>query len=428
MIMQHPPSYRSAPDAHLRHLVFIRFWVIAGLWLAISGNLLVFKFALAYTPVLTTLIALTIINVLTWLRINKSLPVTDIELFVQLLLDVCCLSVLLYYSGGANNPLISYLLVPICLAAATLTTRLTGFITLLCLAIYTLLLFFHVEQPRLFPHQHGMQQLSAMNLHIVGMWAIFSASALLISYFVNRMANNLRTQNAWLKQRNEEEMRDEQLMAVATLAAGTAHELGTPLSTLKLLLHEMQQDAVNQALKEDLTILSAQVDQCSAILKQLVAQADQQRNGELHPMLVREYCQSIVDQWHLMRPEVNSSLIWESPPDNVQAAFDPTIRQAILNVLHNAADASPINITVTIQWNAHLMRWKIEDNGPGIPQSLHDQLGKAFVTNKGKGLGIGFFLTNATVNRHGGEIKLFSRSPHGTRTELVVPFAGKLND
>ena len=117
-MMQTILAYRSAPDAHLRHLVFIRFLVICGLWLAIAGNFLFFQLPLATAPVVTTLVALTLINILTWLRINKSLPVTDIELFVQLLLDVCCLSVLLYYSGGANNPLISYLLVPICLAAA----------------------------------------------------------------------------------------------------------------------------------------------------------------------------------------------------------------------------------------------------------------------------------------------------------------------
>lgn len=427
-MMQTILAYRSAPDAHLRHLVFIRFLVICGLWLAIAGNFLFFQLPLATAPVVITLVALTLINVLTWLRINKSLPVTDIELFIQLLLDVCCLSVLLYYSGGANNPLISYLLVPICLAAATLTTRLVWFVTILCLSIYTLLLFFHVEQPLLSPHQHHSHDTSTLNFHILGMWAIFSVSALLISYFVNRMANNLRTQSDWLKQRNEEEMRDEQLMAVATLAAGTAHELGTPLSTIKLLLHEMQQDAENQALKDDLTILSMQVEQCSSILKQLVTKADQQFNGEVLAVPVREFCQSIIEQWKLMRPEVTSTLTWNAADNDVRAIFDPTIKQAILNLLHNAADANPGNVLVEIQWDTQNMRWQIDDDGPGIPQSLQEQLGKAFVTTKGKGLGIGFFLTNATVNRHGGEIKLFSRLPNGTRTELTVPLTGQHND
>lgn len=419
--------YRSAPEAHLRHLVFIRSWLIGGLWAAIIANIALFQLAIFYLPIVGILTALTLINGLTWLRMGKSLPVTDIELFIQLLLDVFCLCTLVYFAGGANNPLISYLLVPVCIASATLTTRLTWVITSLCVISYSLLLFFHFDQPGLSPHHHSADEQS-LNLHIAGMWVIFLVSALLISYFVNRMANNLRIQTLWLNKRQEEEIRDEQLMAVATLAAGTAHELGTPLSTIKVLLHEMQRDPRNEAMQEDLDILSDQVEQCSSILRQLVAKADQQRNGEVPEMAVEIFCQSIIEQWKLMRPEVTFDLNWNKPAENIRATFDPTIRQSVLNLLHNAADANPKKIHIDIQWDSEKMKWIIDDNGPGIPLSLHEQLGKAFVTSRGKGLGIGFFLTNATVNRHGGEIRLFSRSPVGTRTELLLPIDGKLSD
>lgn len=424
---QEPPPYRSAPDAHLRYLVIIRGWVLAGLWIAIAFNSWLIQMKIAWLPLTSILILMTAVNLLTWLRLDKSLPVTDIELFIQLLIDVFCLSGIVFFVGGANNPFISYLLVPVCIAAATLNTRMTWLITALCLTGYSLLLFFYIEQPTVAPHHHhhSASPHQGINLHILGMWATFSVSAILISYFVNRMANSLRIQTRRLNQRHEDEWRDEQLMAVATLAAGTAHELGTPLSTMKVVLHELLADSQNKPLQEELQILSNQVEQCSGILRQLVVKADLQHQGEITPVNVKTFCLSIIDQWKLMRPEVSCQVAIDTTSvTGLEAVFAPTVQQAIINMLHNAADASPHNILINIQWNRQQMTWLIDDNGAGIPGEIQEELGKAFVTTKGKGLGIGFFITHATINRFGGQIRLFSRAAGGTRAELILPLTG----
>ena len=415
------PLTLAAPAQHLRHLVMIRWLLIICLCATAALTFTFSDLDLPYPAFATILLIFIVINWLTALRLHREVPVTDIEFFIQLLLDVLCLSALFYFSGGANNPFISYFLVPICISAATLSWSYTWVITSLCVASYTLLLFFHIALPVLSPaHHHGNHQ--DINLHILGMWLNFFISAALITYFVVKMAQDLRRQDDLLNQKREDDLRDEQLMAVATLAAGTAHELGTPLSTMKVLLAELRDEYNDEPqLYDDLKVLSDQVQQCSITLKNLVGKAEYGKDGQFAAQSLRKFCEDILERWLVMRPDVSATLDINQDSPDVVCYLHPTIAQSIINLLNNAADANPENIIISISWDKAAMRWKIEDNGPGIPMEIASQLGKPFVTTKGKGLGLGLFLTHATINRYGGEVYLYNRSPQGTLTELHLP-------
>lgn len=422
--MYNRPLSLATPVQHLRHLVIIRMLVLACLYIGAALSLHFTDTAIPTTPIVITLSAFTIITALTFFRTKHELPVTDTEFFIQLLIDIICLSTLFYCSGGASNPFVFYFLVPICIAAATLPWGYTWLIALLCVTSYTLLLFFYIPMPILSPG-HGVSHTEhhPINVHILGMWANFFISAMLITYFVVRMANDLRHQEKLLNQRREDALRDEQLMAVATLAAGTAHELGTPLSTMKVLLRELTNEHQHPLeLHQDLKLLLSQVEQCACTLRQLVDKAEQTKTGKYNPELIRDFCLSIIERWKVMRPEVTSKIIMDTNLPSVMHAFHPTISQSILNLLNNAADANPNNLSIYIFWDAAQLTWKINDNGSGIPLELVGQLGKAFITTKGHGLGLGLFLTHATVDRYGGQVRLYPRENNsGTTTEFILP-------
>ena len=162
-------------------------------------------------------------------RLRQNWLVTKAEYFSQLLLDVAVLTVLLYFSGGSTNPFISYYLVILTVCAATLPWSYTWCMAGVTFAAYSSLLFYY--QPLMLPG-HDMAAMSHgrfFNLHVLGMWLTFLISALLITYFVVKMAQAIRQQEEDLAAQRETTLHDEQLLAVATLAAGTAHELGTPL-------------------------------------------------------------------------------------------------------------------------------------------------------------------------------------------------------
>lgn len=419
------PLPLATPKQHLRHLVIIRSVVLACLYLSCAASYLLANFFLPYSAILFVLILLSLVNVLTLVRLKHELPVTDVEFFSQLLIDVICLSFLFYFSGGANNPFVFYFLVPICISAATLSWNYTWAITLLCISSYTLLLFFFVPLPLLSPeHIHGATTTSNIDFHVLGMWVNFFISAVLITYFVVRMAADLRHQDQLLTQRREDQLRDEQLMAVATLAAGTAHEMGTPLSTMKILINELcAEHKEPPALQADLKILAAQVAQCADTLHRLAEKAEQTKTGNFNAQTVRHFCRVTIERWQIMRPEATFAIEMDADLPEISCVFHPTIAQSIINLLNNAADANAVGITIQIRWSSRALIWRIEDNGSGVPLEFADQLGKAFFSTKGEGLGLGLFLTQATLNRYGGEVRLYNRKPKGTVTELTLPLS-----
>src|SRR5690606_18852326 len=297
-----------------------------------------------------------------------------------------------------------------------------------CIGSYTLLLFFFVPLPVLSPeHGHHAENTYFTDLHVLGMWANFFISAILITYFVVRMAQDLRHQDQLLTQRREDQLRDEQLMAVATLAAGTAHEMGTPLSTMKILLNEMRVEYKEPlTLQEDLQTLTAQVEDCADTLHRLAEKAEQTKTGDFSEQSVRSFCHATIERWQIIRPEATFEIEMDDELPEIFFTFHPTIAQSIINLLNNAADANCIDIVIQIHWSKRALTWRIEDNGPGVPLELADQLGQAFFSTKGKGLGLGLFLSQATLSRYGGEVRLYNRKPKGTVTELVLPLSKHL--
>ena len=417
----------NAPFTLADHAQHLGYWVIIRtlILICLGSATVIFlwggKVNLPFTEIFTALAVLTAVNLLTFIRLRKPLAVAPMEFFIQLLVDLGCLSAVFYLSGGANNPFVSYFLVPICISAATLSGTYTIAIASLSVISYSLLLFFHIALPVLSPHHH--QADNSINLHVMGMWLNFFISACLITYFIVKMARDLRAQEAQLNRWREDQLRDEQVMAVATLAAGTAHELGTPLSTMKLLLNELRLEYKElQPLQNDLQLLQEQVNQCANTLRELVATAEQSKDGQLPNENIYNYCSTLIERWKIMRPEVISQVNFLNHCLDINTQFHPTIAQAIINLLNNAADASPENIEIEIYWDTQKLFWTIKDCGTGIAEEVNAHLGKTFISTKSKGLGIGLMLTQATINRYGGTVSLHNRKPKGTITQLELPF------
>lgn len=407
--------------AHLKQLTIIRSFLLILLWGSVCASFYLESVALPLAPILTILVLFTVIHLLTYLRLKNPLQIIKPEFFIQLLIDVVLLNALFYFSGGATNPFISYLLVPICISAATLPWRYTWIITSLCLFFYTLLMFFHVNLPVFEIHHHA--QAHDFNWHIVGMWFNFFVSAILITYFVVRMANDLRAREQLLTEMREDELRDEQVIAVATLAAGAAHEMNTPLGTISLLLSELhathQQDP---QLMQDLNLLTQQVNVCANSLKKMVEDSETATKGQAKEKNVFEYCNSIIDLWQLMRPSAKYEKYISHEIQQQKIRYDSRLDNAILNCLNNAVDASPEKVVIDIQLQNNRLIWRISDWGRGFAQDLQKQIGKETVTTKSQGLGLGLLLTHASIKRLGGEVRHEANHPNGTVTVILLPF------
>mgnify|MGYP003683004751 CR=1 FL=1 len=413
----------AAPQNNLRRLLIIRglFLLATCITLALcywQQNLL-----LPYRNMLWIVSALTIINLVMMVQLRFTTNTSQRVCFSQLLIDILGLTLLLFFSGGADNPFVSYYLVPLCIAAATLSWRLTWPLVATSLILYTALFFINIPLPEIAPHHnHGSADAPSISTHTIGMWINFLVSALLITFFVTRMASSLRQQDQDIVQLREDQLRDQQLMAVATLAAGTAHDLATPLTTIKALLSEMQVDyAEPQQLVDDLTLLTHQVSHCTTTLQQLNQQASELKDGVLPLLTIRKNCKKVVDNWLLLRPEVMAEINIDQDSPELEVRWQPTIAQSMSNLLNNAADANPIDIQVDIRWDINDLRFTIHDRGPGIDPEVAQNLGKAFVTDKGVGRGLGLFLTQAAISRYKGTVSLERHASGGTLTTLIIP-------
>jgi len=408
----------------MRRLTLIRLIALLGQLAGISFAWGYLKAALDYPLMLCVLALLALVTLGTLWRLRQNWLVSNAEYFSQMLLDVAVLTVLLYFSGGSTNPFISYYLVILTICAATLPWSYTWCMAGATFVAYSSLLFFY--RPLMLPG-HDMAAMSHgrfFNLHVLGMWLTFLISALLITYFVVKMAQAIRQQEADLAAQRETTLHDEQLLAVATLAAGTAHELGTPLSTISVLVGEMQHDyAGNDALQGDLEMLESQLQNCKQSMRKMVNKfsMDAQEHNIAQP--VTTYLEEVLERWRLMRPDSRDQyrVLSEAPVPLLMV--DETMGQAIMNLLNNAVDASPERIDIELQWDQQNMQLSVRDYGTGIAPELAEKLGEPFVTTKRKGLGLGLYLSHATVRRFAGRLTQYNHDEGGTLTELQLPIS-----
>ena len=416
--------------SNLRRLLAIRAIVFSCQLAALLYSQVVLGLALPYGVLWSILVLFLLLNTGIIWRLWQAWPVGEPEFLGHLLLDVLVLSLLMYFTGGAANPFISYLLVPVTISAATLPWHHTWTVTGVSLLCYSLLLFVYQPLPAFMPgeagaHDHGTMVASDLNLHITGMWFNFVVSAGLITWFVVKMAAEIRQQQLQLAELREANLRDEQILAIATQAAGTAHELGTPLATMAVLLKEMEADISDPALRQDLATLQQQLGLCRETLRRLASEAELRPAAQQRTVALGQFLRQVVDQWQLLRPEVR--LDYDQAIEQLKPLInqDAALQQAIVNLLNNAADASEASIHLQVQAGDDAWVLQIHDQGPGIDRKVQSRLGKGRVTTKAEGLGVGFLLSHATINRLGGTVTVRPHSQQGTLTELRLPLAGE---
>ena len=410
-----PNNNNAATRENLYVLSLIRGVALLGQVLALTYFTWVQPIGLPVTEIAFVLSVYASLTAAIWVRSRRAVPIGDTEFFVHLLADIAFFSILLFFSGGASNPFVSYMLIPISIAAITLSRGYSIALAAIALLCYSLLLKYYVAIAAIAPGHH---QAADNSLHILGMWANFAISATIIIYFISRMAATLKQQEQEIAMARDAQLRDEQLLAVGTLAAGTAHELGTPLNTMKLIVDEMLLDTDNQA---DLMLLNQQIEQCKTTLKQLLTTAEESQSNQLEAQSVQLYLDNVLARWQLMRPLLQSHIQYADSPA-VNAVFHPTIAQSILNLLNNAADASE-KVDIDISWNPEMATIRIRDFGAGIDAAKLKTLGQPFVTDKAEGLGLGLFLSQATLTRFGGSVSLHNAAEGGTITQISLPLA-----
>ncbi len=390
------------------------------------------------------IVAIIAVNIYTSMRLQTDDPVTQLELFSQICIDVISIAALLYLTGGAANPITWVFLLPLIITAIMLPQEYAWYMVILTTSMYSLLIAFNIPLPSIQPHMpdpgllhpspvtqtdDAMQKMHAIsdnhyyNLHMFGMWFGFVFSAGLVAFFVTELANTLKHQERSLAAAREKALRDERVVSLGTLAASAAHDMGTPLGTIAIVVHDLTQDFPE--LGEKMQLLEKQVNRCKDALSLMSASAGEMRAESGKMMLLTTYIDDVIAQWRTHKPTAKLSFVID-PKVALGATIlaDRTLTHALINILNNAAEASfdsDQGIEFKANWTLNQLNIAITDHGPGFPPELVEVVGTQPVSSANKGLGVGLFLAYSTINRLGGVIEICNPEGGGACVSISLP-------
>jgi two-component system sensor histidine kinase RegB len=362
-------------------------------------------------------------------RLRRGASIAPLELLGHLLIDVSLLVGLLWLTGGISNPLISYLLVLLAVSATLLPRLMVIGFAMASTALYTFFLLLDLSSDQQMAMSGDMQEMT-FQLHLVGMWVIFVVSAALITVFITRMAEGIRRRELTLAKAREEALRSEQLIAIGTLAAGTAHALGTPLSTMSVLLSDLDELATENLgvpeVKEDISVLRQQVTRCRNSLTQLTRYYHKDEGRSEQTIPISAFIEDVRDYLTNIHPRSNIQITLYNI-DNKNLNSDLSIKHALINIIENGIKAAKDKVTLELRVSRADLTITIADDGPGIPAEVMENLGEPFISVRNQGMGLGIYLANASISRLGGSIEMSNRVEGGAVTRITLPLA-KLTD
>ncbi len=407
----------------LRQLYLLRNILIVFILLMIGLAVYGLDIRLPILPLTVVLLIMATTNLLTRWLIRSGRAISDRQLFAQLLIEIVAFTGILYFTGGATNPFTFLYLIPLAIAATVIPGKPTWLLTGLTFVLYSLLLKFY--QPLGYdmqPHQGGMHD-NAFSTHVIGMWFGFLLAATLVTLFVTWLSRELKRRDRAIEEAKRREIRDQQLVALGTLAAGAAHELGTPLGSMALIVGDLTEGLDpkrHPQLFEDQKLLREQIRRCKQILSVLSDRAGETRADAGGLMAAGDMLQGIVERWRQQRPQAEIRLDLDIRA-SAQLLYDKPLEQALVNLLNNAADAGDERVRIRARSDGEWLRIDIADSGPGLSEEQIAMAGEQAFSSKPDGMGIGLFLAITTLRRSGGDIRFESTPGQGALTRVRLP-------
>jgi two-component system sensor histidine kinase RegB len=434
-----PEAVTAGPGAQLNSVVMTAppddttnrkniFLLIQLRWIAVVGQIVTiavvqfgFGIALPLRPMSAVLGALMALNVATLVWLRNRADVSNRGLMMMLLLDVVALTVQLYLSGGATNPFISLYLLQVTLGAVLLDAWSTWeIVAVTCLSFAGLTLLY---RPLALPPQLAGE---LFTLHLYGMLVCFALDAALIVVFMTRIARNLRQRDSRLAALKQQAAEEDHIVRMGLLASGAAHELGTPLSSLSVILSDWRRMPAltgDPDRLQEIDEMQAELQRCKSIVTGILLSAGEARGEAPEVTTVNNFLDELVEEWRVARAV--KTLTYENKfGANLKVVSDSALKHVIFNVLDNAFEASPLWVGLTAERDGDTLVLRVRDMGPGFTPEMMAQLGRPYHSTKGRlGRGLGLFLVANAVRKLGGSVSAGNRPQGGAMVILNLPLA-----
>jgi two-component system sensor histidine kinase RegB len=413
-----PMAYPAASARNMALLVQLR-------WMAVVGQLLTIWFAsqqLGIALPLVQLVAvpalLALINLATHAMGRERAGYSYVELIGALMLDVIALTWQLYLTGGTTNPFTFLFLLQIVIGAILLPPNWSWVVAAISVLSVALLSYVHV--PLALP---GALQGDPLRLYLAGSYVCFFLIAVLLVFFVIRIDRNRRQSDAALAQLRQRAAEEDHIVRMGLLASGAAHELGTPMATMSVLVRDwFAHPAIVKApdLVEEMHEMETELARCKAIVSGILMSAGEVRGENPTVTTADRFVRDFAEEWRLRSG--GAVRLTNRITDDMPIVSDPALRQVIGNVIDNALEVSPDHVQVIASIEGGMLVLVFRDNGPGFSPDMVQRIGRPYASTKGRpGGGLGLFLVFNVVRKLGGEVAVRNRDTGGAEVRLAIP-------
>jgi two-component system sensor histidine kinase RegB len=430
-----PRVYHRARNVRLDTLVRLRWLAVLGQFAAVLAVHFGLEFELPIWPCLAVIGLSALVNVALRLRFPLTQWLEPDRAAWLLGFDVAVLAALLFLTGGLENPFSFLLLGPVLISATALPPRMTMMIGVFAMFCATVLVFFHHPLP-----WDTERRLELPEDYVVAVWLSILLAIGYIGVYTWQIAEEARQLSDALAATELVLAREQHLSQLDGLAAAAAHELGTPLSTITVVVREIERTLEpNSPHAEDVKLLREQAQRCREIL----AKITELPAGE---MFDRMPLSALIEEAVAPHRNFGVTIGVTLPPDRSAepvGARNPAIRYGLGNLIENAVDFANHRVEVLARWTAEDVSITISDDGPGFAPEVVDRIGAPYVTHRRPGprgvddedvfgLGLGFFIAKTLLERSGGKLTLENQMPplHGAtltvtwnRAEFERPLA-----
>ncbi|WP_347311695.1 sensor histidine kinase RegB [Defluviimonas sp. SAOS-178_SWC] len=399
----------------LRTLILLRWTAIFGQATAILVAWKYYDIRLDLVLCLLVVGAAVLANVIAIFAFPVNTRLSERGAMLTLLFDTLQLSLLLFLTGGLNNPFALLILAPATIAATALQTRSTVFVGLLTIALVTLVTFFHVPLKTL-----DATSITVPALFEFGFWLAIVIGVVFLGLYARRVASEIHVMGDALLATQMALAREQKLTDLGGVVAAAAHELGTPLATIKLTSRELARDlADHPELRADAELILEQADRCRDILRSMGRAGKQDLHLRSAPVsaVIREAAEP-----HMGRGKDLHFDLDDTPGSGRQPEIlrQPEIIHGLRNLIQNAVDFARSEVWVDTEWSERALTVTIADDGEGYPPHLIGRIGDPFLPRRRDddparrpdydGMGLGLFIAKTLLERTGAQLRFTNGS------------------
>ncbi|MDR3480172.1 MAG: ATP-binding protein [Burkholderiaceae bacterium] len=406
---------------NMLQLIQLRWIAVVGQITTITVVTLALGIRLPMPQMLAVLACLIAFNIASHLRWHETGVANNNELFLALLVDVGALTAQLYLSGGTANPFAFLYLLQIILSAVLLETWSTWTIVAVTSTCLAGLSWF--SKPLVLSPDNGN---GLSHIYVAGLLICFALDAALLVVYITRIGENHRAGEVQLAALRQQAVEEEHIVRMGLLASGAAHELGTPLATLSVILGDwkrMPEFGKNSELLEEIGEMQLQLQRCKSIVSGILLSAGEARGESSIKTTINTFLDEIVGEWRATR-QIQAFVYENRFGNDIPVAFDSALKQMIYNVLDNALEASPQWVRLEAVRDGETLSLSVTDSGHGFAAGMLEQLGKPYQSTKRRpGSGLGLFFVVNVARKLGGSVSARNREEGGAAVRLSLPLA-----